>query len=86
MNTLCKCLNQFYSKTVTLMDWTPVLIELFDELKKGVKHSPVLAIFHSNKQTYPNTYWIMEGMGCILIRPTDDEESQQSVKRLRETG
>ena len=44
-------------KKIPLMAWTPTLIELFDELKKGVTSSPVLEIFDPNKPTLIKTNW-----------------------------
>ena len=49
-------------------------------------HSPVLAIFDPDKPTLLRNDWSAEGMGCILMYPTDDEESHLAVKLLRETG
>ena len=62
------------------------MIELFNELKKGVKYSPVLAIFDPDKPNFLKNDWRLEGMGWILMHPVDDEESQKSVKLLLETG
>ena len=52
MKPLLKFLKQFYRNPVPLMGWTPALVELFDELKKGVTSSLVLAIFDPNKPTF----------------------------------
>ena len=49
MNPLCRFLIVFCKNPIPLMDWTPALIYLFDELKKGVTSSPVLAVFVPDK-------------------------------------
>ena len=56
------------------MTWTPALIELFDEFKKGVTSSQVLGRFDPNKPTFLQNYWTAEGMGWILMHPADDDE------------
>ena len=86
MNPLHKLLKHFYRNPIPLMDWTPSLIELFDELEKVVTSSLLLEIFDHDKPTLLATDWIAEVMGWILMQHADDEESQQSVKILRETG
>ena len=73
MKTLHEFLKQFYRKPIPLMVRTPALIELFDELKKGVKFSPVLAIFYPDKPTFLKTDLSAEGMGWIIMQPADDE-------------
>ena len=55
------------------MDWTPSLIESFNQLEKGVKISPVLAIFYTDKPTLLKTDSIVDGMGWIFMQPSDDE-------------
>ena len=55
MKPLCKLLKQFYRNPIPLMAWTPELIELFNELKKGVTYSPVLAIFDPDKSIFFKT-------------------------------
>ena len=74
MKPLCKLLKQFYRKPIPLMVRTPALIELFDELKKGVTYLPVLVIFDPDKLTFFHNDWSAEVMRCILMQPTDDEE------------
>ena len=39
------------------MAWTPALMELFNELKKGVTYSPVLARFDPDKPTLLQIGW-----------------------------
>ena len=85
MKPLHKFLKRFYRKPIPLMAWTPELIELFNELEKGVTSSPVLARFDPYKPTFLKNYWIAEGMVWIFMQLTDDEESQLAVKLLRET-
>ena len=55
------------------MAWTPELMELFDELKKGVTYLPVLVIFDPNKKTLLKNNRITEGMEWILMQPAYDE-------------
>ena len=67
IKTLDTFLKRFYWNPIMLMAWTPVLIELFHELKKGVTYSTVLARFGPNKPTLLKIDWSVEGMGWILI-------------------
>ena len=69
MKILQKFLKQFYRKPIPLMAWTPALIELFNELKKVVTSSPVLAIFDPDKTTFLKTYWSAEGMDIYSCSP-----------------
>ena len=57
MKPLHKLLKRFYRKPIPLMAWKPELIELFNELKKGVTSSPVLARFDPYKPTFLKNYW-----------------------------
>ena len=63
-----------------------IIDRIFRWIEKGVTYSPVLARFDTDKTTLLNTDWRMEGMGWILVQSAYDEESQKTVKLLRETG
>ena len=74
MKPLHRFLKRFYRNPIPLIACTPALIELFDELKKGVTYLPVLVIFDPDKLTFFHNDWSAEVMRCILMQPTDDEE------------
>lgn len=83
LRKLCK---KYFRKSIPFMEWTPELIQLFEDLKRCVTSSPVLARYDPNKPTFLKTDWSAEGMGWILMQPADDEESQEAIKILLETG
>ena len=57
MKPLRRFLKLFYSNPIPLMALMPLLVELFNGLKKGVTSSPVLEIFYPGKPTFLNTEW-----------------------------
>ena len=65
-----------------MMVGTPDLISLFEELKVTITSSPVLARCDSLKPTFLKTDWSVEGMGLILIQPSDDIEFTKVTKAL----
>jgi hypothetical protein len=74
-----------YRTSIPLMAWSPELIALFEELKKDVTSSPVLTRFDPSQPMFLKTDWSAEGMGCILMQPARDEDSQAAVATLKET-
>ena len=68
------------------MAWTPQLIMLFSELKHSVTSSPFLTLFGPDKPTFLKTYWISDGMNCILVQPVTDKESHHTVILLKDIG
>ena len=76
----------YYQQPITMMSWTPYLIDFFHELKVNITPSTVLSRFDNEKPTFLKNYWSAEGMGWILMQPADDEESQESTAHLRNTG
>ena len=64
----------------------PELITLFRELKVGVTSSPVLTIFDPYKPKFLKIDCSAEGMGLILMYPSDDDESQHVMRTFQETG
>ena len=65
-----------------MMVGTPDLISLFEELKVTITSSPVLARCDSPKPTFLKTDWSVEGMGLILMKPSDDIEFTKVTKAL----
>ena len=57
MEPLHKFPRLSYRKPIKLMAWTPEFMELFNELKKAVTSSLVLALFGPSKPTYLNIDW-----------------------------
>ena len=60
-----------------MISWTPDIIDLFHELKVSINYSPVLSHFDQDKPIFLKTDWSAEGMGWILMQPSDDEEFQK---------
>jgi hypothetical protein len=86
LKPLRRMIKDWYRTSIPLMAWSPSLIELFEELKADITSSPVLARFDPSKPTFLKTDWSAEGMGWILMQPSDDEESRPATVTLRETG
>ena len=86
LKPLRRLVKKYYRKEIPQMAWTADLIALFNELKKIITSSPVLARFDSSKPTFLKTDWSGEGMGWILMQPADDEESHRATAHLLETG
>jgi hypothetical protein len=81
-----KMIRDWYRSNIPLMAWSPSLIALFEELKKDITSSPVLARFDPSQPTFLKTDWSANGMGWILMQPAMDEDSQRAVKELKDTG
>ena len=56
------------------------------QTKVGVTSSPFLNIFDPDKPKLLKSEWRAEGMGWILMHPANDDESQRTMRTLRETG
>ena len=69
-----------------MMDWTPDLISLIEELKNTITSSPVLARFDPLKPIFLKIDWIAEGMRWILMQPANDIESTKATKTLLKCG
>ena len=65
-----------------MMDWTPDLISLIEELKVTITSSPVLGRFNSLNPTFLKIDWSVEGTEWILMQPEDDIESTKYTKAL----
>ena len=77
---LLRCLVEiFYHKPIPSTAWTPDLVKLFADLKVCVTSSPVTARFDPSKPTLKKTDWSSKGMGCIIMKPVDDEESTKAI-------
>ena len=59
---------------------------IIQQIKKGLTSSPVLEIFDPDKPTFLKTDLGVKVMCWILMQTADDDESQQAIKLLRETG
>ena len=68
------------------MAWSPNLIQLFEDMKKCITYSPILARFDPTKPVFLKTDWIAEGMALILMHPDDDKESNKAAKNLVATS
>ena len=83
LRRLCRT---YYRQPIPMMACTPVIISLFHELKVSITLSPVLSCFDLEKPTSLKNYWSAEGMGWILMQPTDYKESQKATSHLKTTG
>ena len=68
------------------MAYTQDLIKLFEELKIGITSLPVIARFDADKPIFLKTDWSAEGMGWIIMQPSDDAKSITGTKLLKNTG
>ena len=64
----------------------PEIDRIITQIEKRVTYSPVLSILYSNKPNFLKTDLNAEFMGWILIQPAYEEEPQQDLKILHETG
>ena len=76
----------YFRAGIPMMVWTPALIELFEDIKKRITLSPVLARYDPSKPKFLKTNWNAEGMGWIMMQPADDEESVAATALLLSTG
>ena len=86
MKPLRKLCKKYFRKRIPSLEWSPKLIQLFEDLKRCITSSPVLARYNPNKPTFLKTDWSAEGMGWILMQPSDDNESITATKLLLEKG
>ena len=83
---LWKLVKAQYRESIPMMYWTPDLVKLFAGLKLCITSFPVLAQFNLEILTFLKTDWSSEGMGLILMQPTDDKESIATSEKLKTTG
>ena len=76
--------KKFYRKLIPLLDWSPYLSDLFNDLKKCITTSPVLAQFDPLKLTFLKIDLSSEGIGLIIMQPTDDDESTKAAIHLKD--
>ena len=83
---LRKLLKTYFRKNISVMPWSPSLVELFRDIKISITSSPVLARCDPGKPIFLKTDWSSEGMGYILIQPGNDKEFAETTTLLLKTG
>ena len=68
------------------MAWTEDLIYLFNELKREMTSSPVLARYDSGKPTFLKTDYSALGMAYIIMQPEDSAAAREATKKLEDEG
>ena len=64
---------QLLRKEIPLMAWSPDLIKIFEDMKKCITSSPILARFDPTKPVFLKTDRSAEGLDLILMQASDDE-------------
>ena len=77
---------QLLRKEIPLMAWSPDLIKIFEDMKKCIKSSPILARFDPTKPVFLKTDWSAEVMTWTLMQPADDKESNKAANNLVPAG
>ena len=72
----------YFCKEISLMAWLHDLIQIFEDMKKCITFSPILARFNPTELIFLKTDWSTEGMAWILMQPADDKESKKLTKKL----
>ena len=57
MKPLRKLCKKYFRKRIPSPEWSPKLIQLFEDLKRCITSSPVLARYNPNKPTFLKTDW-----------------------------
>ena len=78
--------KKFYRKPISASTWTDELSTLFEDLQTCITSSPVLARFDPSKMIFLKTDWSSEGMGWILMQPTDNDDLVAAAIHLLKTG
>ena len=68
------------------MAWSPALMQLFKNIKTCITSLPILARQDPIKLTLLKTDRSAEGMGFILMQPTNDEVSTKATVHLLKSG
>ena len=79
-------MRRYFRQPIPILAWTSELLELFNNMKKAITSSPMLARFDPDKPVFLKTDYSAEGMGWILMQPADDSESKSALRELRSTG
>ena len=69
---LLKLYCDYFHKNIPLMAWSPDLIKLFEDMKKFITPSPIIARFGPTKSVFLKTDWSEEVMAWILMQSADD--------------
>ena len=86
LKPLRKLYRQHMKSTIPVMAWSPMLLELFNDMKQCITSSPILIRYDPTRPVFLKTDWSAEGMGWILMQPAADDESRKASKTLQETG
>ena len=77
---------KYVSREIPQMEWTPVLIHLFQRMKEELTKSPVLARYDSGRPTFLKTDYSALGMAYIIMQPEDSDKARMATQKLEETG
>ena len=83
---LRQLVQRYYRCDILIMAWTPSTIKLFNDFKTSITSAPVLARFDPTKPLFLKTDWSAEGMGWILMQPSNDAASTSALQLLNKTG
>ena len=78
--------RKYLRKDIPLMAWTPDLVQLFQDIKRMITSSPLLARFNTAKPVFLKTDWSASGMAWILMQPDDSEKSKAATTLLLTKG
>ena len=68
------------------MVWTQHTIQLFNDIKQGLKYLPILTRFDPDKSLFLKTDWSGLGMVWIPVQPTNNTESLTTIELLQHTS
>ena len=83
---LREMIKSYFRAPIPMMEWSPSLIQLFEDINVCITLSPISARFDPSKATLLKTDWSAEGMGWILMQAADDEEPVAAMNLLLKTG
>ena len=84
--TYSKIISRLVQKPILYTAWTSEPQEIILDIKKSITSSPVLSRHELDKTTFLKTDWSADGMACILMQPSKDDEYTKAVIHLEKTS